>query len=277
MTWVCNGKGFPRISRILLQHQAIVDSFVCIMGLAIYLQPRYLWMTGNANFDLLLCQVWHGQAIYWGGVLLSVWNLVFIIVERFVMIEYPYKHRNIRPSHTHIVFFIMYIFSVLLLGPAYLQVRYDKEAGLCVYEYYFQTDLFKKVMSDYVIFWFLIVYAIPIAIFLILYAKIIWTLRKRNQSLRQMYQRSPILETSNQQLTRMVIVVEIVFILCLSWDSWFYLLGEIGVNYEFNSNIQVIGVFLANFNSVANPFIYSATMSKFRISLKKTLNCKNFY
>ena len=120
----------------------------------------------------------------------------------------------------------------------------------------------------------MIVYAIPITIFLVLYTKIILTLRKRQQSqVGELYQRSPILETANHQMTRMVVVVEVVFILCLSWDSWFYLLGDIGINYVFNSKYQVIGVFLATFNSVANPFVYSATMSRFRQNLKKTLRC----
>ena len=30
ITWICHGKGFPRISRILLQHQAIIDVTVCL-------------------------------------------------------------------------------------------------------------------------------------------------------------------------------------------------------------------------------------------------------
>ena len=274
ITWICHGKGFPRISRILLQHQAIIDIIVCLMGSLINIQPRYFWMTGYETIDLLICQVWHGQALYWGCVLLSVWNLVFVIIERFVMIEYPYKHRNIQPKHTYIAFIIMYFFSVFLLIPAYLQVRYDREEGKCLYEYYFQTDFYDGFMSDFVIFWFMIVYAIPITIFLVLYTKIILTLRKRQQSqVGELYQRSPILETANQQMTRMVVVVEVVFILCLSWDSWFYLLGDIGINYVFNSKYQVIGVFLATFNSVANPFVYSATMSRFRQNLKKTLRC----
>lgn len=274
VTWICHGKGFPRISRILLQHQAIIDITVCLMGSLINIQPRYFWMTGNKTIDLLICQVWHGQALYWGCVLLSVWNLVFVIIERFVMIEYPYKHRSIQPKHTYIAFPIMYFFSVFFLIPAYLQVRYDKEEGKCLYEYYFQTDFYNKFMSDFVIFWFMMVYAIPITIFLVLYTKIILTLRKRQQSqVGELYQPSPILETANQQMTKMVVVVEVVFILCLSWDSWFYLLGDIGTNYVFNSKYQVIGVFLATFNSVANPFIYSATMSRFRKNLKITLRC----
>ena len=178
------------------------------MGSFISIQPRYFWMSGNKMMDLLICQVWHGQALYWGCVLLSVWNLAFIIIERFVMIEYPYKHRRIRPKHTYVAFVFMYFFSVFFLIPAYLQVRYDRLKGKCLHEYYIQTEFYCRFMSDFVIFWFLIVYAIPITVFLVLYTKMILTLRKRKQSqVGELYQRSPIFETANHQMTQMVLIL----------------------------------------------------------------------
>jgi hypothetical protein len=275
VTLVLNGKGFPQISRLLLRHQAVADSFVCIMGIGSYTQP-FMWMTGESTFDFLLCQVWHGQAIYWGGVLLSVWNLVFIAVERFVMINYPYKHRNILPKHIYTAFTMMYIFSVILLGPAYLQVRYDEESGKCLNEYVFCSKSFETFMSSFAVFWFFVVYAIPIVVFIVLYTKIILNLRERQRNLGEANQRSLILEIADQQLTRMAIAVTIVFVISLSWDSWFYLLGLAQiVQYDFNTHVQIIGVFLATFNSCANPFIYSVSMSIFRKSLKKTFTCGN--
>ena len=277
MALFLHGNGFPRIGRMLLQHQAVADSFVCIMGIGIYTQP-FMWMTGNAVFDHLLCQVWHGQAIYWGGVLLSVWNLVFIAVERFLMINHPYHHRNMRQTHVYLVFMLMYLFSVVFLIPAYLQVRYDFETGKCLNEYYSDSEAFSKFMSNFAIFWFFIVYAIPIAFFITLYSKIISNLRQRQlmnlETTLGVSQRSRIIDIAEQQLTRTAIAVAIVFTLSLSWDSWFYLLGFAGiVKYDFNTQVQIVGVFLATFNSCANPFIYSVSMPIFRKSLRKTFLC----
>ena len=270
---------------MLLQHLALVDTFVCIMGIGISIQntpvmignatKMSMLMTGDATIDLLVCQAWHGQTLYWGGVLLSVWNLVLITVERFVMISYPYKHRNIRPAHIYVVLVIVYTLSVISLAPAYLHLAYDDESGECMNERLFFSLPFDTFLSFFAIFWFLILYAIPIAFIIALYTKIILILRKRQQNLMNlMDQRSRILEIADQQLTRTAIAVAIVFIISLSWDAWFYVLGLVGiVSYDFNSSKQMVGVFLATFSSCANPFIYFATMAIFRKSLQKTFRC----
>ena len=114
-----NGQEFPRITRILLLHQTTIDSFVCATGIVMCIQP-FMWMTGAATFDLLLCQLWHGQAIYWFGVLISIWNLVFIAVERYVMIRFTYNHQNIKRKHIYSTFFAMYVLCLIVKIPASL-------------------------------------------------------------------------------------------------------------------------------------------------------------
>ena len=52
------------------------------MGIGIYSQ-KFMWLSGDTTFDLIICQAWHGQALYWGAVLVSVWNKVLIAIERF--------------------------------------------------------------------------------------------------------------------------------------------------------------------------------------------------
>ena len=75
VTLKLNATGFSPISRIILQNQAIADSFVSTMGIVFFTQ-KHLWVTSNHLFNTILCHVWHSQAIYWSGVLLSVWNVV---------------------------------------------------------------------------------------------------------------------------------------------------------------------------------------------------------
>ena len=270
-----NSEGFPQISRILLQHQAIADSFVCIMAIGIFTQ-NFMWMTSNHTFNFVLCQAWHGQAVYWGGVLLSVWNIVFITVERFMLINFPFQHRNIRPTHVYIVFALMYVLSVIFLGPAYVQVKYDKNSTRCLNEFYFPSESFGSFMSYFSIFWFFIVYAVPVAIFIGLYSKTLVTLRIRQKKFKEANQESHVLKVADQQLTRTAIAVAVVFVIALSWDSWFYLLGFCKlVEYNFNTPVQIVGVFFATLNSCANPLIYAAFLPCFRRSLAKTFRLRN--
>ena len=161
--------------------------------------------------------------------------------------------------------------------PIYLQSKYVVEdTGKCLAKYYFDTDFFKKFMFGYAIFCFLIGYLIPVAFFVVLYTKIVWTIRQRRRSLGKFQQQLRILKLADQNLTRTGMAVAIVFIISLSWGCWYYILGKAEVvPFKINSPVQIVGVFLSTFNSCVNPFIYSASLPIFRKSLKRTLQCGN--
>ena len=269
-------KDFPQISRTLLKNQATSDCFVCVMAVGLYFQS-FRWTTGFRTFDLLLCQTWHSQALFWGGVHVSIWSLVFIAVERFVKISYPFKHRRIRKSHIYTTCTAIYFSSFVFTFPCYFQTRYDMETGKCLDQYYFQTNQFHNLMAQYGIFWFVMEYVIPTTLFISIYTKVILDLRshKKNRdeircvgSLQRKKQCT--LSLADKQLTKTSIFVTIVFVISLGVESWRYFLGRIGIIcYEKNTLQLILGVFLASINSCANPFIYSISLPVFKKCLKK--------
>lgn len=277
LTLAINPEGIKKVTRMLLQHQAIIDSFVCMMGIAVYTQKHH-WMTDNHGLNYILCHGWHGQAIFWGGVLISVWNIVLITEERFMLINYPLKHRDISTTHLRVVFLLMYSLSVCFLLPAYFHVTYDENQTACLHEFFFKSEFYKSFLQFFCVFWFFLVYAIPIVIFIAMYAKTIISLRQRRTQFRKSsYRDSHILKLGYQQLTRTAIAVSVMFVIAVSWDAWFYLIGIIDerVEYKVNSLVQKVGVFLGALNSCANPFIYLAFLPCFRRSLKKTFRFRS--
>ena len=285
---ILNGDLFPLIGRILLIHQATVDTFICTMAIGIYNQP-FMWSTDNVTFDFLVCQVWHGQAIYWGAVLLSVWNVVLIAFERFILLNHPVKHRNLQQNIVYKILASLYLFSIFCLLPAYFCVTYKHNGfyGKCYYGYYiskyngyteWEHNIFKKFMMFYGVFWFLIVYAFPIGILITLYTKIVLKLRERRNrkvSMLHVQQEPDIIVLAQRQITKTAVAISIVFIISLSWESFYCLLGFTEViYYEFNKLPQVIGIFLTTLCSSSTPFIYAASMPIFRNSLKKTFRCR---
>ena len=273
---ISNGKKLPLIGRTLLTHQATVDSFVCLMAIGIYSQP-FMWMTKQTTFDFLLCQVWHGQAIYWGAVLLSVWNVVFISFDRFMLINHPIRHRNIRQVDILMSFAMMYTLSILFMIPSYLFVKYDFQTGGCLDQYYIDGEGFQKFMSVYGVFWFLIVYAVPIGILITLHTMMKLKLRERQKQRNETQRRqSLILDNADHQITKTAVIISVVFICSLGWDAFYCLFGFTGfIQYEFNTPLQITGVFLATFDSCSTPFIYAASMPLFRSAAKQTFQCKN--
>ena len=170
-----NRKKFPRISRMLLQNQAVADICVCVLGIGTYTQNYTgLYMSTNAVFDEILCQTWHSQAVYWISVLVSVWTLVLLAIERFLMVVYPYAHRNIKEKQVYITTSGTFLIIMVMTIPLYFQVRFDREEGKCYQnQLYFNTYSFEKFTSVYATFWFFIIYVVPISLFVGLYSKLL--------------------------------------------------------------------------------------------------------
>ena len=303
-TLVTNKNLLPEISRILLIHQSGVDACVCFLGILLYSQS-FMWMTDNSAFDLLLCQAWHGQAFYWTAVFVSAWNAILFAYERFLKIIDPFYYMRLLPSDIFKALVPMYTVAVIVLLPAYFQVKYDYCCGKCFNELYFDTDGFEQFFSFYGIFWFIAVYAVPIGILVALFTKIKRKLRSAHQTLEEAFEEAemqpingpPKEENENNvrvrvsvasqrrnqnfrqienQITNSAIAVCIVFVLSLGWDAFYCLLGFTGaIKYEFNKPLQVTGVFLTSLASCATPFIYAFSMPIFRKTLKTTLLCRN--
>ena len=273
---------FPDIGRTLLKNQAIADSLVCVMAVGLFVQ-EFRWTSGFKEFDFLLCQAWHSQAIFWGCVLVSIWNLVFIAADRLVKISYPFKYRCIQQSHIYITFAFIILLCVLCSVPCYFQARYDYEDGKCKDQYYFLSEKFSLLMAYYGKFWFAVGYVIPTTCFIILYTKIIWGLRKLNKSSQKMRHLNRLkqrkictLTIADKELTKTSIIVTAVFFITMSAENWRYFLGRIGIIcYEKNTFQLIFGVFLASINSCANPFIYAISLPCFQRSLKRISKFSN--
>ena len=65
-----------------------------------------------------------GQAIYWGTMWVSVWNLVIIAYERFLAVCHPFKHQDFTKTKAYIAILIGYPLSVIVTTGAYVQVSF---------------------------------------------------------------------------------------------------------------------------------------------------------
>ena len=129
ITLVRNGDMFSPAIRLLLKHQALADSWICAMGTIVLLQPP-MWTTGNEYFDVAVCYLWHSQAPFWGAILLSVWTLAAIAVERYMAVCHPFKHAQIQGSIGIYSIVGMYIGNVIVIWPSYGQVRFENSLTL---------------------------------------------------------------------------------------------------------------------------------------------------
>ena len=269
-TLVAKHRGFARFILVLLRHQSLVDAWVCAMASILILQP-FMWLTGVHYLDVLICYCWHGQALYWGGVTLSTYNLMAIALERFLAVCHPFKHGPVsRMSSRTMALLFAALYSVVLLVThgTYIQTRFTDD-GRCVNEYAFEGQAIELYFFAFVIFTYLATYLVPVVFMTLLYGLVIHRLNVRIRETK--LGPSRIIDRASTELTKTAIAVTAIFIVTIGYDLHYYLLGYTGVAvYELGTPLQKVGVFLSNLNSVANPFVYALLMPMYRRAVRNT-------
>jgi len=269
ITLTRNGDMFQPAICLLLKHQAVLDSLVCAMGTALLLETP-MWTTGNAIVDVVVCHIWHGQAIFWSVILLSVWTLASIAIDRYMAVCHPFRHGHAQGQLAYRCIAAMHVVNLVLICPSFLDVRFQN--GVCISEYLIQGPIGEKLFYAYSLVWFFAVYLLPVTAYVYLYGSVIIALYRRRIATDSSH--SKVTDSAQSIVTKTAITLTVIFIFTIGFDAWAYVLGYTGVvEYEFGSAKQKVGVFFSVFNSIINPFVYLVLMSPFRVSLKTTFSC----
>ena len=213
----------------------------------------------------------------------TVFTMMFISFDRFYAIFYPLKEKVFRKPK--ILSAIIWISSFLLMIPYVFlfQVRFNPIQNVyrCmqVWPWADPNDLtFKetyRVLKPFHVCVFIIVYALPVFITIIIYALIcrkFW-LRKIPGNLTDSNRAAA--EKSKRKVVRLLVIICVTFAVC-----WF----PVYVNHYFwyvrpdlpNTlpvEVQLVFSWLAHANSAINPCLYILLNSKFRKELFATIAC----
>lgn len=267
-----NGGAFSKKVKFLFHHQSFADATVSvIIGLRLCLPD--LWLTGFYYLDVVVCYMWHS---YYLGVIMmeiTVWNLVLIAFDRYIAICLPLKYQELTTSMLCIVALIYYVFFSIILLPNLLYTSMVN--GKCAYgTTILPPEVTATVLFYYSIYAVLIHYIVPCILFVVLYGLILYTFHQRKKS--QDMAQSKLIDKATTELTKTAIVVTVIFIVSMSLESWYYLLGTTGIiQFDVGGVIQGIGWWMSSFNSAANPFIYALLMPVYRQSVMMTYGCKS--
>jgi len=264
-----NGDIFSRSTCLLLKHQALVDSWVCATGAIIFLQPP-MWTTGNKYFDTVVCFIWHSQTPFWGALLLSVWNLAAIALERYMAICFPFMHGHFRKELSRNSIAVIYVVNVIVSIPCYFQVSF--EHGVCMWKYFIRGRIGEQLYYAYSFVWFSFVYVLPVMAYVFLYGRVIITLYRRKKSTN--LNRSAAVDAAQAAITKTAVTVTVICLFAIGFDAWYYVLGYTGVvPFESGSDIDRAAAFLSVVNSCVNPFVYLFLITPFRVMVLKTFSC----
>ena len=250
----------------LLVNLASADMVVAVfIGLQFIATPTFTHPQGTLGS--VLCKIITGGNPGWVGAVASVFSLVAIAIERYWAVLHPHSQKiKLTKKKILILALLSWIVSIIWAIPGFWATTYIKEIKGCAHS--FSKPIYAKL---YTVGWSVVAGVIPITIMGRLYSKVVYRLWFANSTNAESSQRA--LLRYRKRVTKMVIFVTVVYVMCWVPELLIYFLGFTGA-ISLQAIHHVIASALVVFNSSINPAVYSLQSSKFRKHIGDMICCK---
>ncbi|XP_062601370.1 allatostatin-A receptor-like isoform X4 [Saccostrea cucullata] len=204
----------------------------------------------------------------------SVWTLVLMSFDRYLAVVHPISSMRLRNTRNAYILIVLtwFIFSV---GHIRLLIQYN------VLEYNYSgamrsscINIEEDTLPLFHACFFAFGYVLPLLIICVLYGFLLKRLlygvvpggSQRAENIR-----------SKKRVTRMIIIVVVIFALCWLPIHICFMIQYFDLNYEtniVNTSFLMTANCIAYMNSCMNPILYAFLSENFRRSFKKLLCCK---
>ena len=270
------------VTNLFVANMAVADLLLTltVMPFSVaYMFRGTLWIGGTLG-NITCKTVFYVMPV---AISATVLTMLFISFDRFYAIFFPLKEKFFRKPK--ILSAIIWILSFLLMVPYVFmfQARYhpNENAYSCeqVWPWANQSDLtFKetfRVLRSFHICIFVIMYALPLFITIVVYVSIcrkLW-LRKIPGNVTDSNRAAA--EKSKRKVVRLLVVICVVFALCwfpvyINHYFWYVRPDQID---RLPVEVQLVFSWLAHANSALNPCLYILLNNKFRKELFASLSC----
>ncbi|XP_031573203.1 allatostatin-A receptor-like [Actinia tenebrosa] len=265
---ILTNKSMKSPMNYLLVNLAVADMIV-----GIFLVPRsilqYFIALPDGSKGQIFCEVLSIGNMTWVGGAASVFSLAAICFERYFAVMHPYSARlRLNCKKVGRIVVTSWLFASALNAPMFGQrSNHDQEKKRCIEEWPRELSWLQKAFS---FLWFTAAGFAPLAIMFVFYSRVIYSLWfKKNQV--QGTQLAVL--KSRKRVTKMVVIVSVVFLVC--WIPTLLLYATLHDNVAFPiSGMSATGSIMVLFNSAINPFIYSFQSENFRRCLKDIVSCR---
>ena len=250
----------------LLINLATADIIVAVfIGIPFVVTPTITHPEGKMGD--VLCKLFTGGNLGWVGALASVFTLVAVAIERYGAVLYPHSQKG-KLTKTKIIVLVVtcWTLSALFSIPGFNAVTYIPEIKSCAHSWS------KPIYAHfYTVGWSVVAGVIPIGILGALYSRMVYHLWIKRDNVREDTQKA--LKRHRKRVTKMVVFVTVIYVLCWVPELLIYFLG-------FTGTITLVGIHhaiasaLIVFNSSINPIVYSLQSSQFRKHLGDLICCK---
>lgn len=249
----------------------LVNLAVSDIMTAIFLAPQYIFSLMFTHPDgvtgTVLCRLLTGGNFAWVGASSSIFTLVFISLERYYAIIYPFGGKGkLTYTKLKVIIPFCWILAFTLNIPIFLVMNFENTIGDC------QEDWPKEWMGvANSMGWLVTMTVLPLTLIIGFYSRVVYSLWFTRVDDNQLSHRQRALIKCRKRVTAMVIIVSIIFGICWSTDAAFHLLHFIGSPQS--DVVSAITTMLIVFNSAVNPFVYALVNQRFRQKIKAMFRC----
>ncbi|XP_071942220.1 histamine H2 receptor-like [Antedon mediterranea] len=246
----------------LIFQQSFLDLFVCCMFLIFYNQDAPDGTRAGRGF----CK---GRALYWFGVIASIYNLVMITFERYIAVVHPitYRNRNIG-GRSNVFYTIPYIIGVLISFHLVVLSEVNKQQKSECVMYTKEFGLLSGILLFVFVFFF------PVCFMIFCYCRIVFQIGLRQRS-RENRQHAPGLSRKKyvsvkRNLVFTMLIVVVAFIITTAPNFILYLTYAICQCFDFSAMVKNgITILIGTLNMCVNPIIYGAKMEDFKNGVRE--------
>nr|ANO39116.1 GCR304 [Schmidtea mediterranea] len=247
-----------------------------------------MYVTGGWPLGRVLCQIY--QYMTYITAYCSVYTLVLMSIDRYLAVVHPIRSMTLRNSRNTIIA-VGTVWSLFLVSNLPLLINSDIIEGprdeitdclvdYCTYKPFMKWNSTKKRYEDdkvfgkiYYTLFFVMFYLWPVIIISVLYGFLIYRLLCGRSS---KISHSNDAMVTKKRVTKMVIVVIVIFTLCWAPIQTIFIIQLYGKDPGGNlfRTIHVISNCLAYSNSMVNPFLYAFLSENFRRAFANLLCCR---
>lgn len=205
----------------------------------------------------------------WG----SAYTLMLLCIDRLLAIVFAVKSKRLRIRRNYILAIIISWIGILLANiPTWMYHgihEYNRD-GRIRKTCRLLSNVGQYSIETYHLINFLVGFALPVAVMVILYTIIIVFLKRQNSL---MVTNSTRRRKTKRRVAKVVVIVVVVFIICWFPIHIILIMSNYGVykNSKMHVIIQISANCLAYMNSCINPLIYTISSSIFKKAFKKFL------
>ncbi|XP_065602171.1 opsin-VA-like [Cyrtonyx montezumae] len=211
--------------------------------------------------------VMEGFAVTFFGIV-ALWSLALLAFERYIVVCHPLRNTHLRGKHAAQGIAFVWIFSFIWTIPptmGWSSYTTSKIGTTC------EPNWYSGAYNDrsYIIAFFTTCFIVPLLVILVSYGKLLQKLTKVSDTQgRLRTARKP-----ERQVTRMVVVMIIAFLICWMPYATFSILATAYPSIELDPHLAAIPSFFSKTATVYNPIIYVFMNKQFRKCLIQMFSC----